>query len=204
MPLHWRHNDHNGVSNHQPHHCLLKRLFRRISRKTSKLRITGLCMGNSPGPVNSPHKGPVTRKMFPFDDVNALCPLRQVGSCRCQDGKISAVSYLLYQRYCEDVLTISLKTNWFDRKIKHNFQRLFDYQSSFGRISLSYGMKKNDCRSLARVQFLWSDVFTVLHRLKHHHDDAIKWKLFPRYWPFVRGIRRSSVNCPQKASDAEL
>ena len=26
-------------------------------------------MGNSPGPVNSPHKGPVTRKIFPFDDV---------------------------------------------------------------------------------------------------------------------------------------
>ena len=26
-------------------------------------------MGNSPGPVNSPHKGPVTRKMLPFDDV---------------------------------------------------------------------------------------------------------------------------------------
>ena len=25
--------------------------------------------GNSPGPVNSPHKGPVTRKMIPFDDV---------------------------------------------------------------------------------------------------------------------------------------
>ena len=25
--------------------------------------------GNSPGPVNSPHKWPVTRKMFPFDDV---------------------------------------------------------------------------------------------------------------------------------------
>ena len=38
-------------------------------KKTSKLRVTGLCAGNSPGPVNSPHKGPVTRKMFPFDDV---------------------------------------------------------------------------------------------------------------------------------------
>ena len=37
--------------------------------KTSKIRVTGLCAGNSPGPVNSPHKGPVTRKMFPFDDV---------------------------------------------------------------------------------------------------------------------------------------
>ena len=69
VPLRWRHNDHDSVSNHQPHGCLLNRLFRRRSKKTSKLRVTGLCVGNSPGPVNSPHKGPVTRKMFPFDDV---------------------------------------------------------------------------------------------------------------------------------------
>ena len=69
LTLHWRHNDHDGVSNHQPHGCLLSRLFRRRSKKTSKLRVTGLCLGNSPGPVNSPHIGPVTRKMFPFDDV---------------------------------------------------------------------------------------------------------------------------------------
>ena len=67
--LHWRHNDHDVVSNYQPHGCLLNRLFRRRSKKTSKLRVTGLCVGNSPGPVNSPHKGPVARKMFPFDDV---------------------------------------------------------------------------------------------------------------------------------------
>ena len=69
IPLHWRHNDHDGVSNHQPHVCLFNRLFRRRSKKTSKLRVTGLCAGNSPGPVNSPHKGPVTRKMLPFDNV---------------------------------------------------------------------------------------------------------------------------------------
>ena len=67
--LHWRLNDHDGVSNHQPHGCLLNRLFRRRSKKTSKLRVIGLCVGISPGPVNSPHKRPVTRKMFPFDDV---------------------------------------------------------------------------------------------------------------------------------------
>ena len=48
---------------------LLNRLFRRRSKKTSKLHVTGLFAGNSPGPVNSPHKGTVTRKMFPFDDV---------------------------------------------------------------------------------------------------------------------------------------
>ena len=47
--LRWRHNDRDGVSNHQPHDCLLNRLFRRRSKKTSKLRVTGLCAGNSPG-----------------------------------------------------------------------------------------------------------------------------------------------------------
>ena len=45
----WRHNGRNGVSNHQPHDCLLNRLFGRRSKKTSKLRATGLCAGNSPG-----------------------------------------------------------------------------------------------------------------------------------------------------------
>ena len=30
------------------------------------------------------------------------------------------------------------------------------------------------------------------------HDDVIKWKHFPCYWPFVRGIHRSPVNSPQK------
>ena len=63
----WRHNGLDGVSNHRPYHWVLNRLFKRRSQKTSKLRVTGLCEGNSP--VNSPHKGPVTRKMLPFDDV---------------------------------------------------------------------------------------------------------------------------------------
>ena len=47
--LHWHHIGRNCVCNHQPHDCLLKRLFRRRSKKTSKLCVTGLCVGNSPG-----------------------------------------------------------------------------------------------------------------------------------------------------------
>ena len=46
-PLHWRHNRCDGVSNHQPHDCLPNRLFRRRSKKTSKVRVTGLCAGKS-------------------------------------------------------------------------------------------------------------------------------------------------------------
>ena len=32
----------------------------------------------------------------------------------------------------------------------------------------------------------------------YSHDDVIKWKHFPRHWPFVRWIQRSSVNSPHK------
>ena len=46
--LQWRHNEHEGVSNHRPLECLLNRLFRHISKKPLKLRVTGLCEGNSP------------------------------------------------------------------------------------------------------------------------------------------------------------
>ena len=46
--LQWRHNGRDGVSNHQSHDCLLSRLFKRRSKKTSKLCVTGLCVGNSP------------------------------------------------------------------------------------------------------------------------------------------------------------
>ena len=48
LSLLWRHNGHDGVSNHQPHDCLLNRLFRRRLKKTSKLSVIGLCAGNSP------------------------------------------------------------------------------------------------------------------------------------------------------------
>ena len=45
--LHWRHNDHGSIPNHHPEGCLLNCLFRRRSKKTSKLRVTGLCVANS-------------------------------------------------------------------------------------------------------------------------------------------------------------
>ena len=51
LPLQWHHNERYGISNHLRLDCLLNRLFR--------LRWA----------VDSPHKGPVTQKMFPLDDV---------------------------------------------------------------------------------------------------------------------------------------
>ena len=55
-----------------------------------------------------------------------------------------------------------------------------------------------DCRSHhSSAQTMYSGSYRI-------YEDVIKWTNFPRYWPFVRGIRRSLVNSPHKAIDAEL
>ena len=48
-----------------------------------------------------------------------------------------------------------------------------------------------------RMGLPWNTMFALWH------DDVIKWKHFPRYWPFVRGIHRSRWIPRTKASDAE-
>ena len=75
--LQWRHNERDGFSNHRRLYCLLNRLSRRRSRKTSNFRVIGLCEGNPPVTGGCPHKGSVTRKMFPFDGVvmHSCCAL---------------------------------------------------------------------------------------------------------------------------------
>ena len=67
--LQWRHNRRDGVSNHQPNYCLLNCLFGRRWKKHRSSALLAFVRGIYRWPANSPHKGLVTRKMFPFDDV---------------------------------------------------------------------------------------------------------------------------------------
>ena len=69
LSLRWRHNGRDSVSNHQPHDCLLNRLFSADQRKHQSSASLAFVRGIHRGPVNSPHKWPVTRKMFPFDNA---------------------------------------------------------------------------------------------------------------------------------------
>ena len=48
ISLQWRHNERGGVSNHLHLDCLLHRLLRPRSKKTSNIHVTGFCEGNSP------------------------------------------------------------------------------------------------------------------------------------------------------------
>ena len=128
--LQWRHNDHDSVANHQPHGCLLNCMFRRRSKKTSKLCVTGLCGGNSPGPVNSPHKGPVTRKMFPFDDVIMMTsPSVQKGLGKSQpccyfEKRVHALTIKTFKLYHADrihknIFAFSFLKLWWHNLLKY-------------------------------------------------------------------------------------
>ena len=69
--LYWRHNDRDGVSNHQPHDCSFNRLFKSRSKQTSKHRVTGFCAGNSPVtggfPTQMASNGLSLPRMFALD-----------------------------------------------------------------------------------------------------------------------------------------
>ena len=66
LSLQWRHNDRDGVSNYQPHDCLLNRLFRHWWKRHQSSASLAFVRGIHRWPVNSPYKGPVTRKMHPL------------------------------------------------------------------------------------------------------------------------------------------
>ena len=62
--LQWRHNERDGVSNHlRP---TISSGADQNKQSSASLAFVGKIHRC---PVNSPHKGPVTWKMFPFDDV---------------------------------------------------------------------------------------------------------------------------------------
>ena len=74
-PLQWRHNGRDSVSNHQPNDCFLVYLDT-DQRKHQSSASLAFVRGIHRRPVNSPYKWPVTREMFPFDDV-IMCPISQ-------------------------------------------------------------------------------------------------------------------------------
>ena len=71
--LRWHHNGQDSVSNHQPHIVYSTVYSGTDQRKHQSSAPLAFVRGIHRGPVNSLHKGPVMRKMFPFDDVIMMC-----------------------------------------------------------------------------------------------------------------------------------
>ena len=113
-PLRWRHNDCGGVSNHQPHDCLLNRIFGRISKEHQSSASLAFVREIHRGPVNFPHKWPVTRKMFPFDDVIMLCRTELISSTwtkphqRQTSRCVPFVIFEIIQMHYDDVIMMAI------------------------------------------------------------------------------------------------
>ena len=82
ISFNWGHNGHDGVSNHQPCNCLLNRYLGADQRKHQSSSSLAFVRGIHRWLENSAHKGPVTRKMFPFDD--AIMAFSSFGLPRCE------------------------------------------------------------------------------------------------------------------------
>ena len=79
---------------------------------------------------------------------------------------------------------------------------VYIYTYSIDRLAMCHLVKNNDFRtlglhSLAAMTSCCKIAWNLEVR-RFVHDDFIKWKQFPRYWPFVRGIHRSPMNSLHK------
>ena len=94
LSLHWRHNELDGVSNHRCLGYLPNRLFRRRSKKTLKLRVTGLCEGYSPMRGEFPAQRASNAEnvsIWLFDDVIMFCFYRRHVESGIQKGATFSV-----------------------------------------------------------------------------------------------------------------
>ena len=160
LSLLWRHNDHDGVSNHQSHGCLLNRLFRRRSKKISKLRVTGLCVGNSPGPVNSPHTWPVTRKCFHL--MTSSCVLTACSVSGLSDlRRIKLPGKWLIKFYSDQILVTGEFAS--QRPVTRNFDVFFD-------LHLNKRLSKQSRRRWFGTpqRSLWRHSNVILRRAMNH------------------------------------
>ena len=78
------------------------------------------------------------------------------------------------------------------------FDLYVSYNKTYNQLAVlpqSGGTEFDTAGSVIMYRFLWG-LYTFPCAVSH--DDVIKWKHFPRYWPFVRGIHRSPVNSAHK------
>ena len=121
--LQWRHAGCDGVSNHQPHDCLLNRLYRQDQRKYQSSASLAFERGNHRWAVNSPHKWPVTRKMFPFDDVIMWLSWHRV------EFTIAAVLMEEPRTMRVQIPHASRRNAWYDYKNTHAYRMSYTTHS---------------------------------------------------------------------------
>ena len=88
---------------------------------------------------------------------------------------------------------------WLEKNLKLYFGQIkTSWNMAFIRCEWAYAFCVFFFRKCHDQVWKLTDKVDCLGEWHWKHDDVIKWKHFPRYWPFVRGIHRSPVNSPHK------
>ena len=136
-------------------------------------------------PVNSPHKEPVTRIFFSFDNVIMFTSITSIHSPTLTHPHPPSRSFtrsLLLTNPLNQSLTV---TRSFIHSPSHSFIHSWLTHSLIHPLTL-------DRRLRSSTWSRWAALFALFH------DNVMKWKHFPRDWPFVSGIHRSPVDFPHK------
>ena len=183
--LQWCHSGRDSISNHQPHDCLLNLLFRRRSEKTSKLRVTGLCAGNSPG------TGEFPAQMASYAEnvsiwwrhhvqllISQLC-ICHSGLAHNRDTSFSwRINILNFSTYSSQYL---LAVTWDNPTRPANHVRWI-----ITRVPICWLIAR--IRLVARVQISWKPGALQWHYnghdgvLNHQPHDCLLHRLFRRRW----------------------
>ena len=158
--LRWRQNEHDGVSNHRRHNCLLNRLFR---PKISKLCVTGLCEGNSPVTSEFP-----TQRASNAENVSIWWRHHEYEACN--PGYIIGTStptpYHLNQLV---IRTIEIKYLEIVYNISHFVRRYF-----FTIFMLTLRLRQNDRHVADQItKCIISNANYVLIKCSFHYNDVI-------------------------------
>ena len=103
-------------------------------------------------------------------------------------------NYTGYNKNLNDLRYRNLEINVDIANISTNFKRIMPFICCEATIKISCDEVKLD---IFASMCLWLSMM-LLNVWIGWHDDVIKWKLFPCYWPFMRGTHRSMVNSPHK------
>ena len=127
-----------------------------------------------------------------------------LGKLQCTMGSCDAWESTSFPRgYWESLIQALTAGHWWLFKVavrnfccvcEHNSRAFIIYQDYFKMNGVKYVLVNSISFYYSKTYYVWpKQLQTDLKQVKH--DDVIKWKLFPRYWPFVRGTHRSPVTC---------
>ena len=158
--------------------------------------LLALCAGNSPVPVNSLHKGQwCGALMFSLICawINDWVNNHEAGDLRRHLGQYDVNVTCDPHWWC--VFSGILACLWYIMGFLCMFLSYVvppNCSTADTHDITGYGVKSpQSCTFLSLEPWSWGQAWSRC-------DDVIKWRHFPRYWPFVRGIHLSPVNSTHK------